>query len=173
MTKKSLPVCCTHQCRMNFLTGVLFQNHTNIPFYTHPTNKVFAQFIGKQYPTNSRKTFFYNKKLLYTIDVKQCIVKYNDTVITFYQCKHELFLVCHIYHATSTEYSGNISMHSHSGYILIICYDKCNVSVHCYSVFFKFNGYFSNAYCSPETRRYHRSLLATSNHKRVVISSAP
>lgn len=29
------------------------------------------------------------------------------------------------------------------------------------------------AYCSPETRRYHRSLLATSNHKRVVISSAP
>ena len=135
MTKKSLPVCCTHQCRMNFLTGVLFQNHTNIPCYTHPTNKVFAQFIGKQYPTNSRKTFFYNKKLLYTIDVKQCIVKYNDTVITFYQCKHELFLVCHIYHATSTEYSGNISMHSHSGYILIICYDKCNVSVHCYSVF--------------------------------------
>ena len=127
MTKKSLPVCCTHQCRMNFLTGVLFQNHTNIPCYTHPTNKVFAQFIGKQYPTNSRKTFFYNKKLFYTIDVKQCIVKYNDTVITFYQCKHELFLVCHIYHATSTEYSGNISMHSHSGYILIICYDKCNV----------------------------------------------
>ena len=152
MTKKSLPVCCTHQCRMNFLTGVLFQNHTNIPFYTHPTNKVFAQFIGKQYPTNSRKTFFYNKKLFYTIDVKQCIVKYNDTVITFYQCKHELFLVCHIYHATSTEYSGNISM--------LFC-------------FFKFNGYFSNAYCSPETRRYHRSLLATSNHKRVVISSAP
>ena len=25
-------------------------------------------------------------------------------------------------------------MHSHSGYILIICYDKCNVSVHCYVI---------------------------------------
>ena len=45
MTKETLSMSHTYQCRADFLTGILFKNHSNALFYTQSPDKLFAKFI--------------------------------------------------------------------------------------------------------------------------------